>query len=101
MSDSMMANYGVTLNESGKFLTQVVGITILGIATISYMARDVKDSKALKAILSGFIIAHVGTLLFAIDAIGSGVINQMGWVDVLIHGALAAGFGYFLAKNKA
>lgn len=100
MPEKIMASYGATLNESGKFLAQILGTTVLAMAAISYQARNLKDKNALKVILIGFLIAHVGSGIFALMAVSSGVLNSMGWVDVLAHGLLAIGFGYFLANKK-
>lgn len=96
----MLAEYGTSVNDTGKFLAQILGIVVLGIAAISYLAKDVKDKTALKAILVGFVIAHVGSAIFTLTATLSGLLNQMGWADGVIHGLLAAGFGYYLTTKK-
>jgi len=100
MPDQLMASYGSTLTESGIFLSQIMGTILLGIAVISYLAKDIKDKIALNALLTGFIIAHAGGFIISLLAASSGVLNQMAAVDIFIHGVFAAGFGYFLFQTQ-
>lgn len=96
----MMASYGPTLTDSGRFLAQIMGTMLLGIAVISYLAKDIKDKLALNALITGFIIAHAGAFIITLLATSSGLLNQIAAVDILIHGVLAAGFGYFLFQTQ-
>jgi hypothetical protein len=90
-----------SLDASGAFIAQNMGVFQLGTAVISFMARNVQDRVTLRAILAGFFVVHVGITLVAINGIATGVTNSESVADLVIHGLLAVGFGYFLlAKNK-
>lgn len=91
--------YGATLDKSGIFVAHILGATVLGMAVISYLFRNIKDKAALKPILLAFIITHAGSTIFALSAATTGLFNQMVWVDVIAHAAFAAGFGYHLTKK--
>ena len=95
----IFSSYGATLNPSGIFVAHILGITILAIAVMSFLAKDIKDKTALTAVLIAFIIAHIGSAVFALMAAITGFFNQMVWGDVIIHTAFAVGFGYYLPKK--
>ena len=97
--DAAFSSYGATLNPGGVFVAHILGVTVLGVGVISYMFRNVKEKHALKPVLIGFIIAHVGSAIFAFLAAVTGLFNPMVWVDVAAHGVLAAGFGYYLQRK--
>lgn len=99
MPAQTMASYGASLNEGGVFLAHIMGVTILGIAVLSYLVRNVKDGEIVRPVLMSFVIAHGGSFLFALMAMTGGVLNQMTWFDVIAHGAFAAGFGYYLLRK--
>jgi len=65
------------------------------------LARNIQDRATLKAILAGFLFIHVGITILAVLGTANGLMSE-GIVDIVIHGLLAVGFGYFLlAKTKA
>jgi len=97
--EQTFSSYGATLNPGGVFVAHILGVTVLGVSVISYMFRNVRDKHALKPVLIGFIIAHAGSAVFAFLAAVTGLFNQMVWFDVIAHGVLAAGFGYYLQSK--
>jgi hypothetical protein len=91
-----------TLDAGGAFIARNLGIFQTGTAIISFMARNLQDSAALRAILAGFFVVHAGILLVAINGIATGVSSSESVTDLAIHGLFAVGFGYFLfVRNKA
>jgi len=100
MPQQIMANYGTNLNEGGKLVTQLFSTVLFGIAIISWLFRNVKDKSAQVAVLWGFVVAHGASFIIAFASVLSGALNQMGWIDIILHGTFAAGFGYYLQKAK-
>jgi hypothetical protein len=97
-----VGSFVASLDASGAFIAQNMGVFQLGTAVISFMAMNVQDRAALKAILAGFVVIHAGITLVALNGMASGVMSSEGVADLVIHGLLAVGFGYFLfVKNKA
>lgn len=92
-------SYGSSLNPDGMFVAHILGVTVLGVAVLSYAAKNITDRTALNWIMVSFIIAHVGSAILATAAAANGLFNSMIWVDVIAHGAFALGFGYYLIKK--
>ena len=90
-----MAMYGVTLDESGLWLGRFLGSAFIGIAVVSWFARNAAQNGALRAIVLGFFVLSITGLIVAVlDGLyGSG--NNLVWSTVVIYLFLALGFGYF------
>ena len=90
-----MAMYGVTLDESGLWLGRFLGSAFIGIAVVSWFARNADQNGALRAIVLGFFVLSITGLIVAVlDGLyGSG--NNLVWSTVVIYLFLALGFGYF------
>lgn len=97
--EQTFSSYGAALDQSGVFIAHMLGVVVLGIGIISYLFRKIKERSALRPVLIGFTVTHVGSTIFAFWAATAGLFNQMVWGDVIIHGALAVGFGYYLTKK--
>jgi hypothetical protein len=89
-----------SLDASSAFIAQNMGVFQTGTAIISFTARNVQDKAALKAILAGFVVIHAGITLVALNGMAKGVMSSEGIADLVIHGLLAVGFGYFLVRRS-
>jgi cytochrome c biogenesis protein CcdA len=86
-----------SLDSSGAFMAQNTGVFQTGTAIISFLARNIQDGRALKAILGGFTLIHTGVVLVAVQhMVSMRAVSSDGVGDLVIHGLLAIGFGYFL-----
>lgn len=90
------APYGVTLDLLSKHLDQLLGAFFLGNAVLSWMARKVTDSTALRAILLAFFISYSISMVVTIIDVLSGLGNALAWSSVAIYLLLSLGIGYFL-----
>ncbi|MFH1951949.1 MAG: hypothetical protein ABIL06_10065 [Pseudomonadota bacterium] len=102
VAGALLSLYGITLSPGGLIVARLFGAALLGYAVLTYLARKAEESEARRAIvfalfiseLIGFIVALVGQL--------SGAVNALGWSTVAIYLLLALGFGYFqFIKPKA
>jgi len=93
--------YGVTATAELKYVGQLFGISLVGIAVLSWLVRNVPASDTRKAILTSFVVIDV--LGFIVTLIGqlTGVINALGWLSVVIYLLLGVGFGYFRFMRPA
>jgi hypothetical protein len=90
----MMPLYGTTLDAVGILMTRFLGACLIGIGLVCWFDRNA-DPQALQGITLalcigdtvGFIVALLGQL--------SGLLNALGWVNVVIWLLLALGLGYF------
>jgi hypothetical protein len=96
-----MAMYGVTLDESGLWLGRFLGSAFIGIAVVSWFARNAAQNGAMRAIVLGFFVLSITSLIVAVlDGLyGSG--NNLVWSTVVIYLFLALGFGYFQFTKPA
>ena len=87
--------YGITLDENGLFVARYLGSAFLGVAVLTWLARNLTSEEALRPIMLGdFVIALTGLLVAVWDAFaGDG--NALSWATVVIYLFLALGFGYF------
>jgi hypothetical protein len=90
----MMPLYGTTLDAVGILMTRFLGACLIGIGLVCWFDRSA-DPQVLQGITLalcigdtvGFIVALLGQL--------SGLLNALGWVNVVIWLLLALGLGYF------
>jgi hypothetical protein len=92
---ALVAMYGVTLTPATEVIGRVAGSVILGFAIVFWGARDGNAAEAFKAVMLAGLIANGLDCLILLHATVTGLVNSLGWLQVVINGALAAGFGYF------
>jgi hypothetical protein len=91
----LVAMYGVTLTPATEVIGRIAGSVILGFAIVFWTARNGDGAETFKAVLVAGCIANGLDCLILLHATATGLLNGLGWLQVLINGALAAGFGYF------
>lgn len=91
----LVALYGVTLTPQSEVIARIAGSVILGFAIVFWGARDGDAVEALKAAMIGGLVANALDALILLHATVTGLLNGLGWLQVLINGALAVGFWYF------
>lgn len=97
----LVALYGVTLTPQSEVIGRIAGSVILGFAIVFWGARDGDAVEALKAAMIGGLVANALDALILLHATVTGLLNGLGWLQVLINGALAVGFWYFtFGKGK-
>ena len=94
-----MSMYGVTLDITGQFVGRYLGSAFIGVAVLTWFARNTKGNGALRAILLGsFVLSLTGFVVALFDKF-TGVGNALVWSTVVIYLLLGAGFGYFYFKK--
>jgi hypothetical protein len=98
----LVALYGVTLTPSTEVICRIAGSVILGFAIVFWGARNGSGAETFKAMMLAGLIANGLDCLILLHATITGLVNGLGWLQVLINGALAVGFGYFaFGKGKS
>ena len=98
---ALVAMYGVTLTPATEVIGRIAGSVILGFAIVFWGARDGNGAETFKAVMMAGLIANGLDALILLHATATGLLNSLGWLQVLINGALAAGFWYFaFGKGK-
>jgi hypothetical protein len=91
----LVALYGVKLTPATEVIGRIAGSVIAGFAIVFWAARNENAAETFKAVLMAGLIANGLDCLILLHATATGLLNGLGWLQVLINGALAAGFGYF------
>ena len=95
-----VALYGITLNETGTLMAQLLAASDLASAALLLGLRDIADSKA------GRIISTKGALEWSLITIilllytVTGLLNFMGWVSVVLFAAIAYLFARDVARQQ-
>lgn len=91
----IMSLYGVTLGAGGQWVSRYLGSAFLGIAVLTWLARNASQGEALRAVVLGnFIISVTGLVVAVLERfLGSG--NALLWSLIVIYLFLTLGFGYF------
>jgi hypothetical protein len=91
----LVALYGVTLTPATEVIGRIAGSVILSFAIVFWGARDGNGAETFKAVMMAGVIANGLDALILLHATATGLLNGLGWLQVLINGALAIGFWYF------
>jgi hypothetical protein len=91
----LVAMYGVTLTPQSEVIGRIAGSVILGFAIVFWGAREGNAADALRAAMIAGLVANGLDALILLHATVTGLANGLGWLQVLINGALAVGFWYF------
>jgi hypothetical protein len=95
----LVALYGVTLTPATEVIGRIAGSVILGFAIVFWGARNGSGAETFKAMMMAGLIANGLDCLILLHATITGLVNGLGWLQVLINGALAVGFGYFAFRK--
>jgi len=86
-------------NPIGIMDTRLFGACALGLAAISWLARDFGEAKAQRAVILGNLIA-LGLMVFVdLDGLLTGAVNWLGWLLFAFDLSLSIGFGYFAVRK--
>ena len=87
--------YGMTPGPEVNLAGQFFGVELIAVGLLCWLARNVSDSAAQRAMILAFLIADVIGLIVSLMGTLSGVFNAVGWSAVVIYLVLSLGFAYF------
>ncbi len=92
----LCAVYGLTADAGAVWTTRLLGGSILGFATLMWFGWRSAAVEPRRAIAVALLVQDTVGLLASIAIQASGHVTVVGWSNVLLYGALAAGYAYFL-----
>jgi len=92
--------YGLQSNPAAIWTTRLVGGSILGYATLMWFGRRVASADVRRAIAIALLVQDVVGLLASIEIQLGGLINALGWSNLVLYGFLTLGYGYFLFLRR-
>ena len=99
--ETVLSLYGLDLSAGGLIITQYLGTAFVGFAVLMWLQRTKEHTDARRAVVLGFLIHFaIGLVLSVISAL-SGVMNALGWLNVVIYLFFTLGYGYFQFINTS
>ena len=90
----LMSTYGVTLEAAGQWVGRYFGSALVGIAAVTWLARNAPESEGVRAVVIGDLVVSFTGLVVAVLDVLFGVGNALLWLNVVIYLLLTLGFGY-------
>jgi hypothetical protein len=87
--------YGMTLDPAGQWIGRFLGAQLVGLAIITWAARNTPTGGALSAVMIGNLVGSTIALALAVLQGITGIGNALVWSTAVVYAFLAAGFGYF------
>ena len=99
--DQLAVWYGATVDDASRQMGRLFASALIAVTIIYFMARDLGASAALTGLLWGGLVFTVIDVVLDFMATTAGMVNALGWVTLVVHLLLAAGFAYLLFAKPA
>ena len=87
--------FGITLDPAGVYIARSFAAGFLGIGLLCLSTRRAEDSQLRRDVLLALLVADTGAFLAALSAQLSSVMNDLGWLVVIVWLSLVLGLLYF------
>jgi hypothetical protein len=95
------ANYGLTADAGLRYVNQLVGAWLVGVAVLCWLAQDAPASDARTAISWALFVMSAVALVVTTVAQLNHVMNAVGWLSVVIFLLFTVGWAFFLRAKPA
>jgi uncharacterized membrane protein len=101
MPGQLLPIYGVEPDAALRLIGHFFGAALLSLAILSWLARNLSNSEARRAIVLALFVGE--TLGFIMALIGqlNGILNALGWSVVVVYLVFALGLAYFQFSKPA
>ncbi|MCB2179546.1 hypothetical protein KQH54_00320 [bacterium] len=89
-----------TTNPVGLLNTRMAGACALGIAIITWMSRNVKDTAFQHIISAGNMAMFAALVVVELHGIWSGAFNWIGWLFVIADSSLGVAYTWHFIKTQ-
>ena len=87
--------YGVAPDVALRLIGQLFGAVLISLALLTWLARNLRDTEARRAIVLALLVGEVLGFILALMGQLNGVLNALGWLVVAVYLFLALGLAYF------
>ena len=94
----MLSIYGVTQGPGEILMGRYFGVALIGIGLVFWLARDVTDGKARRAIVLALLISNIIGVIVSVQGTLSGVMSAVGWSAVGIYVLMGLGVAYLFMR---
>jgi hypothetical protein len=93
--------YGLPADDTGIWLSRLVGGSILGFAVLMWFGRETVEVKSRRAIAYALLVQDAIGFIASLEIQLKGTINAFGWSSPILYGALGLGYAWFLFVRPA
>ncbi len=91
---------GATLGPGGSFPAREYGAAVVGTCLLTWLARNVADSLARRAILVYLLVYDGIGFIVTVRAIVIGMLNPLGWGIAVVYLFFTLGAAFLLARKS-
>jgi hypothetical protein len=95
-----MQPFGLSFDAAGTLMSRVLGAALIAFAIVLWLSRGAEPA-AVRPLLIGGFAYNLIDLPINVVAILAGAMNALAWINVGLHLALVAGFGWFAFSRRA
>jgi len=93
---ALLGQYGIVVADPHTILmSRFFGATLIELGILVWIAREIVDPLARRAIVLAGLIGNVAGFVVALAGQLNGAVNALGWSTVLIYALFAIGFARF------
>ena len=96
LTRTVLSLHGITQGPGEVLLGRDTGVQLIAIGLLAWLARNVTDSDAKRAILIAFLVSDIIGLIVSILGTLSGAMNAVGWTAVVVYLFFVLAYAYFL-----
>ena len=94
----VLSIYGVTQGPGEILMGRYFGVALIGIGLLCWLARDVTDANARRAMILALLISDTIGVIVSVQGTLSGVMSTVGWSAVGIYVLLGLGVAYLFMR---
>ena len=91
---------GATIGETATVFARLFGSAILSFVILLWSARKSLQAEFRLGVANSIFVFYVLIAVLLLIAQMKGQMNPLGWSVIVLHAALALGYGYFLVKGR-
>jgi hypothetical protein len=91
----LYSTYGLKSDAGAQLVAQFFGATLLGDVVITWSLRRIDPGATRQVLTLAFFVQGAIGLLISLIAQFGGVLNALGWLNILLTAIFAVGYGYF------
>jgi hypothetical protein len=95
-----LAQYGAPPDPAAVLMSRYFGVALLHLGVLLWLARQVDDLLARRAIAIAGVVGSLVGLLVALSAVLGHLVNALGWSTVVIYLGLLLGYGSVLGSSR-
>ena len=98
--EQMLASFGLASSTAGLVLSRDLGVVLIAVGVLNWMARNAQPGPALTAILWGNLLVQIFDVVLDSWHITSGQISEAGWGGVGLHVVLGVIFALAILRPQ-